>query len=473
MKKLWIYLLLLCILNSIVLFDQSFGINIIIFTIPFLIFLLVYMKVNKLINNKKGLLFLIPILVLSTVSSFYSNIFILLNVLVIPVLYILFFVYTTNPTYNIIDLLKKATLQIFLPFGKIGNFFVVVTIGIREKVKLNDNTKKFLKALLIVVPVTLLVLWLLTSADMVFENYFSNIFKVFDYIPNTNIIGRIISILILFTYIGSVLIYSINPKKTETKRKNLDYYTIRLLLTVLNVIYIVFDIIQIRSLLLHHVGNTITYAEYARQGFFQLMFISVINLIIILLSKSTKETKYNKIMSISMIFLTLIIIASSFIRMYLYESTYGYTILRLGVYIILITEVLLLIPTIIYIFNSKFKILRSYLYITIFVYTFINLFSIERIITENNIKRYYIKDDIDIEYLENYNYDNIPQLYELFNKCKDEQLKEQIINYLGTMKYNLKNDNDSIFEYSLSKEQAKEVLDKIKINDNKIYIRTE
>ena len=444
MKKLWIYLLLLCILNSIVLFDQSFGINIIIFTIPFLIFLLVYMKVNKLINNKKGLLFLIPILVLSTVSSFYSNIFILLNVLVIPVLYILFFVYTTDPTYNIIDLLKKAILYIFLPFGKIGNLFLVVTSGIREKVKLNDNTKKFLKALLIVVPITLLVLWLLTSADMVFGNYFSKVFKIFDY-----------------------------TEKTETKRKTLDYYTIRLLLTVLNIIYIVFDIIQIRSLLLHHVGNTITYAEYARQGFFQLMFISVINLIIILLSKSTKETKYNKIMSISMIFLTLIIIASSFIRMYLYESTYGYTILRLGVYIILITEVLLLIPTIIYVFNPKFKILRSYLYITIFVYTFINLFSIEKIITENNIKRYYIKNDIDIMYLENYNYDNIPQLYDLFKKTEDEELKEQIINYLGTMKYNLKNDNDSIFEYSLSKEQAKEVLDKIKIKDNKIYIRTE
>lgn len=473
MKKLWIYLLLLCILNSIVLFDQSFGINIIIFTIPFLIFLLVYMKVNKLINNKKGLLFLIPILVLSTVSSFYSNIFILLNVLVIPVLYILFFVYTTDPTYNIIDLLKKAILYIFLPFGKIGNLFLVVTSGIREKVKLNDNTKKFLKALLIVVPITLLVLWLLTSADMVFGNYFSKVFKIFDYIPKTNIIGRIIVILILFTYIGSTLIYSMNPEKTETKRKTLDYYTIRLLLTVLNIIYIVFDIIQIRSLLLHHVGNTITYAEYARQGFFQLMFISVINLIIILLSKSTKETKYNKIMSISMIFLTLIIIASSFIRMYLYESTYGYTILRLGVYVILITEVLLLIPTIIYVFNPKFKILRSYLYITIFVYTFINLFSIEKIITENNIKRYYIKDDIDIMYLENYNYDNIPQLYDLFKKTEDEELKEQIINYLGTMKYNLKNDNDSIFEYSLSKEQAKEVLDKIKIKDNKIYIRTE
>ena len=235
MKKLWIYLLLLCILNSILLFDNSLGINIIIFTIPFIVFLLVYLKINKLIKNKKGLLFLIPILVLSAMSSIYSNIFIILNVLVIPVLYILFFVYTTDPTYNIIDLLKKTILYIFLPFGKIGNLFLVVTSGIREKVKLNDNTKKFLKALLIVVPITLLVLWLLTSADMVFGNYFSKVFKIFNYIPKTNIIGRIIVILMLFTYIGSTLIYSMNPEKTETKRKTLDYYTIRLLLTVLNI----------------------------------------------------------------------------------------------------------------------------------------------------------------------------------------------------------------------------------------------
>ena len=201
------------------------------------------------------------------------------------------------------------------------------------------------------------------------------------------------------------------------------------------------------------------------------MFISVINLIIILLSKSTKETKYNKAMSTTMIFLTLIIIASSFIRMYLYETTYGYTILRLGVYIILITEVLLLIPTLIYIFNPKFKILRSYLYITIFVYTFINLFSIEKIITENNIKRYYIKDDIDIEYLENYNYDNIPELYKLFKKTDDEELKKEIVFYFYNMKNNMKFENDSIFEYSYSKDQAKKILNKLKAKDDKIYFK--
>ena len=471
MRKAWIYLLLLCILNSILLYGQSLGINVILFTVPFLIFLVVYLKINNLIKNKKGLLFTIPILILSVIPTFYSNIFILLNTLVIPIFYILLFIYTINPTYNIIDLLKKGVFQIFLPVGKIGNFFRVVTSGIRDRIKITDKTKKTLKALLIVIPITLLVLWLLTSADMVFGNYFSNIFKIFDYIPNNNIIQRTIIVLLLFTYIGSTLIYSISPEETETKRKNLDYFTIKLLLTVLNIIYVVFDIIQIRSLLLHHVGNTITYAEYARQGFFQLMFISVINLIIILLSKSTKETKYNKIMSIIMIFLTLIIIASSFIRMYLYESTYGYTLLRLGVYVILITEVLLLIPTIIYIFNSKFNILRSYLYIVTFVYTFINLFSIEKIITENNIKRYYIKNDIDIEYLENYNYDNIPKLYELFKKTDDKELKQRIVFYFCHMKNNLKIDNDSIFEYSYSKEEAKKILYKLKVKGDKIYFK--
>lgn len=460
MKKAWVYLLLLCILNSVLLYEQSFGINVILFTIPFIVFLLVYLKINKLIKNKKGLLFIIPIIILSGACSIYSNIFIFLNVLVVPILYILFFIYTIDPTYNILDLIKKGFYHIFLPFSKIANLYRIVTYSIGEKIKLTDNIKKTLKALLIVIPITALVLWLLSSADMVFGKYFSNIFKFFSNFPNYNIISRTIIILILFTYIGSTLIYSLSVKKTETKRKTLDYFTIRLLLTVLNIIYVVFDIIQIRSLLLHHVGNTITYAEYARQGFFQLMFISLINLIIILLSKSTKETKYNKAMSLSMIFLTLIIIVSSFIRMYLYESTYGYTVLRLCVYLILITEVLLLIPTIIYILNPKFKVLRSYLYITIFVYTFINLFSMENIITDNNIKRYYKKHDIDIEYLENYNYDNVPLLYEFYNKCSDKELKQEIEYYFSSMKYSIELDNDNIFEYSYSKAQAQEILDK-------------
>ena len=59
-----------------------------------------------------------------------------------------------------------------------------------------------------------------------------------------------------------------------------------------------------------------------------------------------------------MVFLTLIIIVSSFYRMNLYEQAYGYTLLRLGVYVALITEGILLIPTVVYIVKDKINILN-------------------------------------------------------------------------------------------------------------------
>ena len=61
MKNVFFYTLLLVVLNSILIVNQSLGINVILFTIPLLVFLYYYLKLNKLIKNKKGLLFFIPI----------------------------------------------------------------------------------------------------------------------------------------------------------------------------------------------------------------------------------------------------------------------------------------------------------------------------------------------------------------------------------------------------------------------------
>ena len=94
--------------------------------------------------------------------------------------------------------------------------------------------------------------------------------------------------------------------------------------------------------------------------------------------------------------------------MNLYEQAYGYTLLRLGVYITLFTEVVLLIPTVMYILKDKMNVLNYYVIIITVVYTFINLFSVDTIIARRNIDRYYQKQDIDIEYLSNYHSDNIP-----------------------------------------------------------------
>ena len=56
--------------------------------------------------------------------------------------------------------------------------------------------------------------------------------------------------------------------------------------------------------------------------------------------------------------------------MNLYEKAFGYTTLRLLVYIALTTESILMIPTSMYIFNSDVDILKSYIVIILVAYVF-------------------------------------------------------------------------------------------------------
>lgn len=457
MTNLLIYIFILTILHSILFVNNSLGLNVIIFTIPLLIFLYYTLKSNKKIKNKKGLLFIIPIILLSSTYFIYNNIFRIFNIIVIPILYILMYIYTIKPDYRLRRVLIDIILLLCEPFDCIGKLYNLVKISFSKKLKLSMATKKKIKSILIVIPIVIIVLLLLSSADMMFSKMISSVLRVFDGISFDNFFARIIIGIVLFTYLGSQVNYILFTYKNEKDEKlskiKIEEYTIKLLLTILNIIYVLFIIIQIRSLLFHNVSKTINYAEYARSGFFQLMFISLINLTILLVSKNSKDTKYNKIMSIIMVFLTLIIIASSTYRMYLYESAYGYTLLRLLVYITLATESILLIPTVIYILNSKVNILKYYMFIIISVYTLINLVSLDRIIADRNIKRYYKTEKIDINYLENYYTDNISYLYNLYENIDDEKEKKNLENYFKILKK--RNKINNIFEYNISKEKVK------------------
>ena len=91
------------------------------------------------------------------------------------------------------------------------------------------------------------------------------------------------------------------------------------------------------------------------------------------------------------------------------------------------------------------------------IYTFINCFSVDRIIAENNIKRYERTGEIDIYYLENGSYDNLNQLRKLSKKLeKDEKIekidKDNFRIYIGHMD---KRNETTIFGYNMAKEEAR------------------
>ena len=410
-------ILILSFYHSYLFYQNQLGLNIILFIIPLLVFLynvfFIFDK-KKMIRNRYGLLFLIPIILLSISYFIYDNYFFQwFNIIIITLSFFLMYLFTIKPTSYFSTFLSDLWKIAFYPFSYFEKYFKLVSNSISSFLKLSDFGKRKIKSIIIVLPIVIIVFLLLSSADMIFSNIFDHFFKLFQGLSIDNIFSRGIRIAIIFTYLGSSIYYILyvftkEKEKQSKEDKKIDHYTIKILLISLNVLYVIFDFIQIRSLIFHQGLKNIHYAEYARSGFFQLMFISLINIVILLLSKKADEdTKFNKLMGSIMISLTFIIIVSSFMRMYMYESAYGYTLLRLLVYVILITEGILLIPTFIYIFNPKINILKYYIVIAYIVYTLLSLSPVDLFIAENNVERYYKKGKIDIYYLLNSSTDNI------------------------------------------------------------------
>ena len=452
-----LYIFLISLYNSFLFYGKEYGINVILFNF-FLLFLLYFIyKKNNLIKNKKGLLFMIPIILISASYFIYDNdFFSFVNVFVISSLFILMHIFTINPNYNILGFLEDFINLIFQPFNYIKNFYNLVFSNLSISFKLKEDKKAKIKSTLVIVPIVLIILILLSSADAEFSHLFDKLFSIFNDISLGEIPGRVINFILFFTYLGASINYiCFNYKKSKESNINVDGYTIKILLTILNIIYIIFDFIQIKSLIFHRVASGINYAEYARSGFFQLMFISIINLVILLISKHSKKDRYCNVMCLIMVFLTIIIIASSFIRMNMYEAAYGYTLLRLLVYVTLFTLVILLIPTTFYIFNSNVNILKCFINIIVTIYTVLSLSPVSYFITYKNINRYYKNGKIDIEYLENYNCDNISLLLELYDRSND--FKEDLDSYFKKMWSCEKND---IFEYNISRYSSRIELNK-------------
>lgn len=461
-------ILILSFYHSYLFYQNQLGLNIILFIIPLLIFLynvfFIFDK-KKMIRNRYGLLFLIPIILLSISYFIYDNYFFQwFNIIIITLSFFLMYLFTIKPTSYFSTFLSDLWKIAFYPFSYFEKYFKLVSNSISSFLKLSDFGKRKIKSIIIVLPIVIIVFLLLSSADMIFSNIFDQFFKIFQGLSIDNIFSRGIRIAIIFTYLGSSIYYILyaftkEKEKQKNENKRIDHYTIKILFISLNILYVVFDFIQIRSLIFHQGLKNIHYAEYARSGFFQLMFISFINIVILLLSKKADEdTKFNKLMGSIMISLTFIIIVSSFMRMYMYESAYGYTLLRLLVYVILITEGILLIPTFIYIFNPKINILKYYIVIAYIVYTLLSLSPVDLFIAENNVERYYKKRKIDIYYLLNSSTDNISILCDLYQD-EDFEQRELLRSYLQNTYRD--NKNDSLVEYNLSRNRAVKEIEKI------------
>lgn len=226
--------------------------------------------------------------------------------------------------------------------------------------KKNKNLWYVLLGIVIAMPLLLLVVALLSSADAVFRQIADRLLKGLCIDNIFNILFRVI-----FIFFASYLLTAFLCKRTmngtvkdHRKGEPVLAITINGLLTV---IYLLFSGIQIVYLFLGkmQLPQGYTYAAYAREGFFQLLAVGILNLIIVLISLGFfSESRILKGILTVMSLCTFVMIASSALRMIIYIRFYYLTFLRILVLWGLLLLFALFAGIIISIYRESFPLFR-------------------------------------------------------------------------------------------------------------------
>ncbi len=431
----YLFILLISILYTILFFGKVKGLSMIIFTLIFLLFTYYYLKKINLIKNKKAFIYIIPIILLSlTYLIFDNSMFSFFNYYGIILLYNYMVLSVTNKKKDFYNLFRNSIKFIFDSIrNSLRSFNEAIKI-LKNKInlKVDDKVYKYLKSIILTIVVLIIIIALLASADLIFKSIFSSISllisDVLDKLFSSTFIYKLIYTFIVFIIISGMFysIVNVKAKKYEVKNIKLENLTVKMILISLNVIYLIFCFIQIKSLFLKDIPSNYIYSSYAREGFFQLLAVSIINILLILISKeSSSGDKFITNNTFIMIVFNSIIVFSSFYRMYLYELQYGYTSLRLLVYCFLVLEIILFIPTILFIFDKKFDLMKVCFNIFIIWYVIINFMNFDYIISYNNVNRYLngrvSEEKFDVSYLVySTNSSSVNNILKLENKLKDK-----------------------------------------------------
>ena len=412
--------LLLCsiasLLFNIFFMYNNFGFSVLFFN---LILLFIYYSYNKRKSNFNLKLFsfvsLFILLLSIPFARFEFPLYKTFNIILIPLLYGL--LVTNKFEFNIQKMILFICSGTFLPLGKTHKYFKYLNYLYGQK---NKTTIKVLLGLTAATLLMIIIIPLLLSSDEIFRTTLSELFEFINIEELIKFIFRIVIFLIIASYLFAQLLYE--PKESTTNsgiNKSKPFFDTIIATTFLlciDLVYLVYCYIQIRYLFIGtgNLPDGVTYSAYAREGFFQLVFVTFINIFVILIFNHFKQSKWltNSLLLVTVL-CTYVMTCSAFYKMSLYESTYGYTRLRLLVYLFLIVEFIVLIPLSIGAIQPKFRYLESIVIILVVYYMAINFINIDAFVAKNNIQRFQEINKIDMDYLETLSIDALPQIEKL------------------------------------------------------------
>ena len=263
---------------------------------------------------------------------------------------------------------NRETVGVFVSsFLTLENTF----LALRSLVDNVSGKKTFGKALvgfICAVPVLVVVVPLLLSSDAAFSGMMGNLFS--------NVFSTVIKSLFGIAISFLLITYGITKKSRRAVEKKgitlpeIESVYVVSFLTAISVCYMLYLFSQLAYFFSAFKGflpdESITYAEYARRGFFEMCAIAVINLVLVFLSLLLSHKKENgatsvgvKALSTFISVFTLIIIATAISKMVLYIGAYGMTVLRLTTSAFMILLAVVVISAILKIYIKRINVIKT------------------------------------------------------------------------------------------------------------------
>ena len=324
--------------------------------------------------------------------------------------------------YNYVDVSKWGLGQylagiLSAVFGAVGSVFDPFADGEAYFSGAKKGPKGkgiyILLGVVIALPLLAVVTVLLYFADAVFANFLRESLRLDA--------GTVFLVLLFFVfaffsaycgmrYLGKG---QLEAKPSERKKwEPLIAITVTLLISV---VYVIFSGIQILYLFWGkmELPEGYTYAEYAREGFFQLLFVCIINVILVLFIQSFfREHVALKLLLTLICACTYIMVASSAMRMLLYIGSYHLTVLRVLVLWALAVIALLLAGILLAIWKTRFPLFGYGLVVISGCYLVLSFSHMDYFIARYNLAHMDQKEQ-DLEYLTSLSTDAAPALYDV------------------------------------------------------------
>jgi hypothetical protein len=196
------------------------------------------------------------------------------------------------------------------------------------------------RGLMLAAPLLFLFGALFVAADSVFQDYVRNA------VPDPGDVTLHVALVALFAWVSAGLVreYLFKPKPVDAAVEpwfRLGATELTVVLALLDLLFLAFVLVQLRYLFggasLVEERTHLTYAEYARHGFFELVTVAALVLPLLLLADWVRRRdpgsrdRLFQVLAGVLILLLFVVMASALQRMRLYQREYGLTELRVYV----------------------------------------------------------------------------------------------------------------------------------------------